>query len=108
VGLFVEREANSESIEAALARAYEGPEKPAAEARQAATAEARRWRSAAAAIKHYKLGRIVFAVAFFMLQLAGAIAAEAFDWVDDPGQIYDFAGLVLAVIIGYIGGESAS
>jgi hypothetical protein len=57
--------------------------------------------------KHYKLGRIVFAVRFFLL-VAVAIAAEALDWVDDPAKIYDFAGLVLAVVIGYIGGESAS
>jgi hypothetical protein len=50
----------------------------------------------------------VFAVIFFLLLLAIAIAAEALDWVEDPAKIYDFAGLVLAVVIGYIGGESAS
>ena len=45
---------------------------------------------------------------FFLLLLAIAIAAEALDWFEDPAKIYDFAGLVLAVVIGYIGGESAS
>ena len=45
---------------------------------------------------------------FFLLLLAIAIAAEALDWVEDPTKIYDFAGLVLAVVIGYIGGESSS
>jgi uncharacterized membrane protein len=50
----------------------------------------------------------VFAVAFFLVLLGIAIAAEAFDWVKDASKIYDFAGLVLAVIIGFIGGESAS
>jgi hypothetical protein len=50
---------------------------------------------------------VVFAVRFFLL-VAVAIAAEALDWVDDPAKIYDFAGLVFAVVIGYIGGESAS
>jgi hypothetical protein len=109
VGLFVEREANSGPIQAELARAYEEPERTAAEAKEAAAAEAPVLaQSAAAAVKHYKLGRIFFAVVFFLLLLAIAIAAEALDWVDDPGKIYDFAGLVLAVIIGYIGGESAS
>jgi hypothetical protein len=109
VGLFVEREANATSIEAALARAYEAPERSTAEAKQVAAAEAPVLaQNAAAAKKHYKLGRIVFAVIFFLLLLAIAIAAEALDWVEDPAKIYDFAGLVLAVVIGYIGGESAS
>ncbi|HYV01124.1 MAG TPA: hypothetical protein VEM93_02105 [Actinomycetota bacterium] len=40
--------------------------------------------------------------------MAVAIAAESLDWVNDPAKIYDFAGLVLAVVIGYIAGESAS
>jgi hypothetical protein len=109
VGLFVEREANATSIETALARAYEAPERSTAEAKQVAAAEAPVLaQNAAASKKHYKLGRIVFAVIFFMLLLAIAIAAEALDWVEDPAKIYDFAGLVLAVVIGYIGGESAS
>jgi hypothetical protein len=47
-------------------------------------------------------------VIFFLLLLAIAIAAEASDWVEVPAKIYDFAGLVLAVVVGYIGGESAS
>ena len=47
----------------------------------------------------------MFAVIFFLLLLAIAIAAEALDWVEDPAKIYDFAGLVLAVVIGYTGGE---
>jgi hypothetical protein len=59
-------------------------------------------------ITDYKTERIVFAVVFFLVLVAIAIAAEAFGWVDDPTRIYDFAGLVLAVIIGFIGGESAS
>lgn len=109
MGLFVEREANATSVEAALARAYEAPERSTVEAKQVAAAEAPVLaQSAAAATKHYKLGRIVFAVGFFLTLLAVAIAAEALDWVDDPATIYDFAGLVLAVVIGYIGGESAS
>lgn len=41
---------------------------------------------------------------FFLLLLAVANAAEALDWVEDPAKIYDFAGLVLAVVIVYIGG----
>ena len=109
MGLFVEREANFASIEAALPRAYAGPERSPEEAKQLAAAEAPVLaQSAAAATKHYKLGRIVFAVTFFLLLLAIAIAAEAWDWVEDPAMIYDFAGLVLAAVIGYIGGESAS
>ena len=109
MGLFVERVPNSEALEAALARAYEEPTKTAEEAKTRAAAEAPVLaQSAAAATKHYKLGRIVFAVVFFLLLLAVAIAAEALDWVDDPGHLYDFAGLVLAVVLGYIGGESAS
>ncbi len=109
MGLFVEREANATSIEAALTRAYEAPERPTADAKQVAAAEAPVLaQDAAAATKHYKLGRIVFAVIFFLILLAVAIAAESLDWVDDPAKIYDFAGLVLAVVIGYIGGESAS
>ena len=109
MGLFVEREANATSIEAALARAYEAPEMSAAEANQVAAAEAPVLaQNAAAAKKHYKLGRIVFAVSFFLILVGVAIAAEALDWVDDPAKIYDFAGIVLTVVIGYIGGESAS
>lgn len=65
VSLFVEREANATSIEAALARAYEAPERSTAEAKQVAAAEAPVLaQNAAAATKHYKLGRIVFAVSF--------------------------------------------
>jgi hypothetical protein len=56
----------------------------------------------------YKLERIIFAVVFFLVLVGLAIATEAFGWVEDPTRIYDFAGLVLAVIIGFIGGESAS
>ena len=109
MGLFVEREGNATSIEAALTRAYRTPERSAGEAEQLAAAEAPGLAQYAAATKkHYKLGRIVFAMIFFLTLLAVAIAAEALDWVDDPARIYEFAGLVLAVVIGYIGGESAS
>ena len=54
MGLFVEREANATSIEAALARAYEAPERSAAEAKQVAAAEAPVLaQNAAVATKHY-------------------------------------------------------
>jgi hypothetical protein len=70
VGLFVEREANATSIEAALARAYEAPERSTAEAKQVAAAEAPVLaQNAAAATKHYKLKRIVFAATFFLILL---------------------------------------
>jgi hypothetical protein len=109
VGLFVEREANAASIEAALTRAYASPERSMTEAEQLAAAEAPALAQyATAAKKRYKVGRIGFAVLFFLLLLGIAIAAEALDWVADPARIYDFAGLVLAVVIGYLGGESAS
>lgn len=45
---------------------------------------------------------------FFLLLLGIAIAAEALDWVTDASKIYDFADLVLAVIVGFIGGESST
>jgi O-antigen/teichoic acid export membrane protein len=60
------------------------------------------------ATNEYKLNRIIFAVIFFLLLVGLAIAAEALGWVADPTRIYDFAGLVLAVVIGFIGGESSS
>jgi hypothetical protein len=105
VGLFVER-SYATAIEAALARAYEAPGRSTAEAKQLAAAEAPVLaQHAAASKKHSKLERIVFAAIFFLLLLAIAIAVEALDWVEHPAEIYDFAGLVLAVVIGYIGGS---
>jgi hypothetical protein len=94
------------AIEAALARAYEAPGRSTAEAKQLAAAEAPVLaQHAAASKKHSKLERIVVAAIFFLLLLAIAIAVEALDWVEHPAEIYDFAGLVLAVVIGYIGGS---
>lgn len=109
MGLFVDKAADLEGLEEELAEAYAAPQKQPDEAHKAARAKAPRVAKKAAPKKNeYKLGRIVFAVGFFLVLLGIAIAAEALDWVDDPGKIYDFAGLVLAVIIGYIGGESAA
>lgn len=46
--------------------------------------------NSAASKKHYKLGRIVCAVIFFLLLLAIATAAEALDWVEDPAKVDEF------------------
>jgi hypothetical protein len=54
----------------------------------------------------YEGTRIVAAIVFFLVLLAIAIAAEAFDWVADASMIYGFAELVLGVIIGWLGGEA--
>ena len=109
MGLFVEKTLNVAPVEAALVQGYVAQGMDRASAEQAAAAEAPKLAERAAArTKSYNLNRIIFAVGFFLLLLAIAIAAEAFGWVDDPVRIYDFAGLVLAVVIGYLGGEAAS
>lgn len=109
MGLFVEKTANVAPVKAALSEAYRTPEMAPNAAEQMAAAGAPDVAKSAAASteKVYHLNRIIFAVGLFLLLLAVAIASEALDWVDDSTRIYDFAGLVLAVIIGFIGGEAA-
>jgi hypothetical protein len=109
MGLFVEKTPNVAPVQSALQNAYLDAQRGANEAQDMAAAQAPAIaQTAAASTKVYKAERIVFAVIFFLVLLGIAIASEALDWVADAGKIYDFAGLVLAVIIGFIGGESAS
>ena len=109
MGLFVEKRLNATPLRSVLEEAYRARGMDPDAARQAAEEEAGKLAErVAAGTRAYDLNRIIFAVAFFFLLLVTAIAAEAFDWVEDPVRIYDFAGLVLAVVIGYIGGEGAS
>jgi hypothetical protein len=109
MGLFVVKTPNVAPVRAALSMAYRSEQLEPEVAAELATAEAPDVAQSVAASteKRYILNRIIFAVAFFLLLLAIAVAAEAFEWVADPTRIYDFAGLVLAVIIGFISGEGS-
>jgi hypothetical protein len=107
--LFSEPTVNAAPVEVALTNALQEPQKQPDQAEAIATAQAPAVaKAAASAPKEYKTGRIVFAIAFFLMLLGLAIAAEALDWISDTAKLYDYAGLVLAVIIGWLGGESTS
>lgn len=109
MGLFVDSHPNPTPVQAVLEAAYLDAERSPGEARDRAAAEAPGLaQGAARSTKVYKTGNIVFALVFFLVLLGLAIAAETFDWVKDTDKIYEFAGLVLGVITGFLGGESSS
>jgi hypothetical protein len=62
-------------------------------------------KDAASGAKVVQGTRIVAAFVVFFLLLGIAIAADAYDWVDDPTVIYGFAELAFGVIVGWLGGE---
>jgi hypothetical protein len=108
MGLFISRTVNPQPIQEQLRNAYMAPQLPgdAAESRAADEAPAAAQSSAAGPIK-FHAGRFLGALIIFGILLGVAIVAEANEWVEDTGRIYDLATTVLGVIVGFLGGEAA-
>jgi hypothetical protein len=105
MGVFVSRTGTAAALEEHLAVALmsEPPEDEAV-ARDRARPIAAAVATAGRMEVHWE--RIVGAFVLSIALAVGAVIVDANDWVDEEGRMFDWAGTVLGVIVGYLTGEA--
>jgi hypothetical protein len=105
MGVFVSRTGTAAALEEHLAVALmsEPPEDEAV-ARDRARPIAAAVATAGWMEVHWE--RIVGAFVLSIALAVGAVIVDANDWVDEEGRMFDWAGTVLGVIVGYLTGEA--
>lgn len=107
MGVFISRTPNPAPFRAQLTTALQAAplEPDAAQARASEMADSA---AGGASSTQFHTGRFIGAVVIFGILLGLAVVADDRHWASDPSKLYDLAGTVLGVILGFLGGEGTA